>query len=311
MLDFLKPHKVKSETFSLSSGEQVSIQKYFLEFKEWRGAPVQNTYNGKSVIDWNGEPAFAELAVLRLFQSRGWDGVWVDSYGRKYRVGMQGLSEPIDLPAAQAELIESIRQKTGRFGGCWDVVAWKDRTALFLELKREKKDAIQSTQTEWLAAALALGLSPDNFALIEWDIAPQSLEFEYPEDRKFFIDFLAGGDEKRFNEEFSDYFDFRHPAIKRGEFKKTRKQALKNLLDKYGEVCQLRLHPDCSKERIWEPDHIVPLSTNELNKKLRHLERVGDAKVAPQSFGSNHPKNLTLACKRCNAFKKHRLIPGN
>jgi hypothetical protein len=30
--------------------------------------------------------------------------------------------------------------------------------------------------------------------------------------------------------------------------------------------------------------------------------------VPAQNFGSNHPRNITLACKRCNSFKKHRLI---
>lgn len=134
------------------------------------------------------------------------------------------------------------------------------------------------------------------------------MSFEYPEDRDFFCNLLAGGDPVRFEKEFSHYFDFRHPAIKRWEFNKVRKQTLKDLLLKYGEVCQLRIHPDCSKVVIWEPDHVIPLSTNDLNKKLRHMARTGKEKVAPQSFGSNHPDNLTLSCKRCNAFKKHRII---
>jgi 5-methylcytosine-specific restriction endonuclease McrA len=59
---------------------------------------------------------------------------------------------------------------------------------------------------------------------------------------------------------------------------------------------------------IWQLDHLIPLSSNELNKRLRALPRVGKAKVARQSFGSNHADNLILACKRCNAFKKHRLL---
>src|SRR3989344_9240106 len=95
-----------------------------------------------------------------------------------------------------------------------------------------------------------------------------NLDFQYPEDKKFFVDLLAGGDEKRFESEFSNFFDFRQPAIKRREFNKTRKQVLKDLLKKNGEVCQLHLHPDCSKVKIWAPDHIIPLSSNELNKKL-------------------------------------------
>jgi len=31
-------------------------------------------------------------------------------------------------------------------------------------------------------------------------------------------------------------------------------------------------------------------------------------KVKQQSFGSNNMKNFTLACKRCNAFKKNKFF---
>jgi len=134
------------------------------------------------------------------------------------------------------------------------------------------------------------------------------MKFEYPEDRVFFANLLANGDEKKLDEEFSEYFDFRHPAIKRWEFNKVKKKLLDELVLKYDKKCQLRIHPECSQDGKFEPDHIIPLSTNELNKKLRHLVRSSSEKVLAQSFGSNHPKNLTLSCRRCNAFKKHKII---
>ena len=71
MVLFLQPYLAESQIFLLPSGASVPIQKYFLEFKRWKGAPIPNTYNNKAVIDWIGEPVFAELAVLRLFQSHG------------------------------------------------------------------------------------------------------------------------------------------------------------------------------------------------------------------------------------------------
>lgn len=169
-LEFLQPYKVESELFSLSSGDQVSIQKYFLHFNEWKGAPIPNTYNGKAVIDWNGEPVFAELAVLRLFQSNGWDGVWVDSYRRKYRDGLPDVADPVELPEKQRQLINSIRAKTGRHGGCWDVLVWKGDQIMFLELKRKKKDRVQASQDQWLEASLSQGLKSSTFALVEWDL---------------------------------------------------------------------------------------------------------------------------------------------
>lgn len=167
-LGFLQPYIVDGETFSLSSGVSVLIQKYFLTFTPWKGVPIPNTYNGKAVIDWNGEPLFAELAVLRLFQSHGWEGVWVDSYHRKYRIGLPDVAEPVELPEKQKQLIESIRAKTGRSGGCWDVLVWKGEEVLFIELKRQKKDAIQDSQRWWLEASISEGIQSKNFAFLEW-----------------------------------------------------------------------------------------------------------------------------------------------
>ncbi len=134
------------------------------------------------------------------------------------------------------------------------------------------------------------------------------INFEYPEDQEYFANLLANGDVEKLERDFSDFFDFEHPAIKREKFNKIRKKVLKELLEKYGNVCQLKIHPDCSKVEKFEVDHIIPLSSNELNKKLRGMTRFSSEKVERQSFGSNHIKNMVLACKRCNAFKKHKFI---
>jgi 5-methylcytosine-specific restriction endonuclease McrA len=137
------------------------------------------------------------------------------------------------------------------------------------------------------------------------------MQFENPEDQDFFVHLLADGDLEYFNREYSDLFDFQHPAIKRWEFDKTSKKVLRELIEKHKGECQLRIHPECTNNGILEPDHIIPLSSNVLNKELRKMTGTVGAKVEPQSFGSNHPRNLTLACKRCNAFKKHRILTGD
>ena len=174
-LEFLQPYKVDGELFSLSSGADIFIQKYFLTFTPWKGASIANTYNNKPVIDWNGEPVFAELAVLRLFQSHGWEGVWVDSYRRKYRIGLPDVVEPIEIPSKQRDLIESIKAKTGRSGGCWDVFVWKGEDVLFIELKRSKKDNIRDSQVSWLEEGLKSTLKTKDFALLEWNIGQNTL----------------------------------------------------------------------------------------------------------------------------------------
>ena len=126
--------------------------------------------------------------------------------------------------------------------------------------------------------------------------------FENIDDERFFKNLLEiiGGLKK--NELL---FDFRNPSQKRNEFNKISKQMFKKLVKKYGNSCQLRCHDDCGLEAT-EIDHLIPLSSNELNKHLRGMKGRGGKKTPSQSFGSNHISNFVLACKRCNAFKKHR-----
>ncbi|HMP67245.1 MAG TPA: hypothetical protein PKA60_00650 [Candidatus Paceibacterota bacterium] len=134
------------------------------------------------------------------------------------------------------------------------------------------------------------------------------MNFEHSEDERFFADLLTEGDIKKLNTKHGHLFDFRTPQVKRNEFNTLRKKLLQQLILRDGEKCNLCIHPDCSKEPVFECDHIIPLASNELNKTLRQMKRTLFKKVPAQSFGSNHIDNLMIACKRCNAFKKHRII---
>jgi len=166
--DFLQQYLSGNEPFVLSSGVTVQIPKYSLSFKRWGGDPIPNAYR-KPIVEFDGNPLFAELAVLRMFQQNGWDGVWVDSYGKKYRNGLPKVVEPVELPFDKEKIIASIRNESGRFGGCWDVFVWKDDRILFLELK-QKNEPIKDSQRGWLESSLELDYKPDNFALIEWHV---------------------------------------------------------------------------------------------------------------------------------------------
>lgn len=135
--------------------------------------------------------------------------------------------------------------------------------------------------------------------------------FEYPEDRDFFAFLLTDGDIERLEAEYSELFDFTHPAIKREDFGKVSKKVLADLVVKFNGTCQLNIHEDCGKSGVLEPDHIIPLSSNLLNKQLRGMKGLPGLKTKRQSFGSNHPRNLTLACRRCNGYKKNRILDAD
>jgi len=157
-----EPHKMV-----LPSGEAIRVPTRHLSFEPWSGPPISDTYGGKAVLDLNGEPLFPELAILRLLQREGFDGVWVDTYSHRFRQSMapEGCKLP---PWVQAEF-EKIVGEVGNWSGCWDVLAWKADQIFFVESKRKGKDSVRSSQERWLLAALRAGNSADCFLICEWD----------------------------------------------------------------------------------------------------------------------------------------------
>jgi hypothetical protein len=110
------------------------------------------------------------LVILRAFQRSGWDGVWVDTFGGKYRVGYWSDGSEVDLAPEREGLLKSISEESGARGGCWDVLCWKGGVHLFAEAKRRGKDKIRESQHQWLEAALRVGFSPTSFLVVEWSL---------------------------------------------------------------------------------------------------------------------------------------------
>lgn len=127
--------------------------------------------------------------------------------------------------------------------------------------------------------------------------------FEFEEDQKYFEQHF----ESMNGLESNDFlFDFRSPLEKRKEFNSMRGMIFDQLIDAYGVACQLCCHQDCTKTAT-VVDHLMPISTNRLNKELRGMKAVDGKKAPTQSFGSNDIKNFVLSCSRCNAFKQNKI----
>ena len=132
------------------------------------------------------------------------------------------------------------------------------------------------------------------------------IPFEYLEDQKYYEDLLLHETHNNINN-FASMFDFRPPEIKRKEFNKNRKRILEALRQKHGMNCMLKFDC-CDIHSGITVDHLIPISSNKLNKELRNLKPEKGKKVKTQSFGSNHLDNLIIACSNCNNHKKHRIL---
>lgn len=161
--------KLTPTTIENVDGE-LDVPKCVLQFSEWRGEPIKNDYNGKPVVEFNGEPLFAELAILRLYESNGWAGRWVDAWGGRYLTGLPESSKNLPLPKAQEAILRKISAPLGGWKGRWDVFVWNDKNEmLFIELKRRSKDRMRSDQIQWLRSALYTDIPLTNFLIVEWD----------------------------------------------------------------------------------------------------------------------------------------------
>ncbi len=165
---FLMPTTVENMTFP--SGAITQVPKVIIEFDQWAGKKIADTYGGKPIVNFKGKPTFAELAILKLFQRDGWDGVWVDTFRKKYRTEYWPRNE-VEVPEFQFALLQRISEKAGSGKGCWDVFCWNKEDIIFSEVKHKGHDRIRQTQLEWLESAFNCGLIPISFLVVEWSKA--------------------------------------------------------------------------------------------------------------------------------------------
>jgi hypothetical protein len=166
--DVLEP--TSQEVVNIGFNQKICVLKTTPTFTPWIGKPIDDDYNGKQVLDIHGRPAFAELAILWAMQAENWDGVWIDTYRRKYRKGYWGVPPLADLPSAPSKTLEKIYSRVGSRSGAWDVYCWKGKKILFIEAKRMNKDSIRETQRRFLKAGIDVGLTPENYLVVEWNL---------------------------------------------------------------------------------------------------------------------------------------------
>lgn len=158
--------------FSTPNLGVVAVPKASASFRVWSGARLADDYGGKAALDYEGEPLFAELVILRHFQKAGWQGVWIDTYRRRTLVS---LTQEVSLPPERRALLDQIAARAGNNNGCFDVFAWRDDHVAFAESKRSGRDRIRPSQVRWVAAALHVGVPLESLLVVEWSLSHGTL----------------------------------------------------------------------------------------------------------------------------------------
>lgn len=167
--------KVPSELTMLIFGSARNVT----YFPAYHGPYPTRTWR-KPVVGPPDRP-FAELQVVQRLEEEGWRAAWV------YRPGQYLSSwEPrkfVKFPPTASALLERISKRAGKTSGCWDVFAWRNSKPLFIELKRAgSSDTIRDSQVRWKKAAIAEGVDPEAFRLLEWfggDLEGRELKLDF------------------------------------------------------------------------------------------------------------------------------------
>ena len=162
---------VAYEEIELDAKTIARLPKAMPIFRRWHGDPPKDNYGGKPILDVDGQPGFAELEILRLFKTANWHGVWIDTFKKLTRTGMDTFTS---LPPEQDHLLELIYSTSGTRSGCFDIFCWNNCEILFAEAKRKGHDRIRSTQIKWLNAALKIGIPIESLLVVEWEIKAES-----------------------------------------------------------------------------------------------------------------------------------------
>jgi hypothetical protein len=144
------------------------VRTVFARFSPWTGQPLDDDYGGKPVLNLADAPLFAELVVLKHFREAGWDGVWVDAFRRRLRVGWP--DEAPAMPPQPRKVFEAIFDANGGLSGFFDLFLWRGTEYLLVELKRRGHDAIRDSQRRFIDIALRQGLPAEAFLIVEWEV---------------------------------------------------------------------------------------------------------------------------------------------
>jgi len=164
----------------MPSGDQVT--RYTARFKSWSGPDVEDTWNGKATLDFNGEPQWGEFAVL-LSLANGWNGYAVEVYNGLHFWKTSPFHPPdrrltLEPPEKFRAFLDNAAMENGNnqrpnFAGCWDLLAWKGDEFRFIEVKRYRKDKFRDTQYKWFESARRAGIPVNSFVVVEWVIEPE------------------------------------------------------------------------------------------------------------------------------------------
>lgn len=172
----------KNRIYKFKNGElSLPTSNYSFIFQE-KNALTNNL--GKILVNFDGKPMFAELAIRQILDNNGFDARWVatpsrlpenmlyltDWVDKGKRFDDNQITVPLNYECQrEMEHIKQIRGDGQTYKGCWDIVAWKNQKIHFIETKHKGKDRPNKNQKSWYLAARKVNIPKENLLVVEWE----------------------------------------------------------------------------------------------------------------------------------------------
>ena len=158
-----------------AAGQLVYVRTQDWALEGWAGEDPPDlamTWGRKPKFAVNGSRSCAELAILDHLRAGGWDGVWVNAFGRELRTrwfpapAVRTLAE-VGAPRWAAAVFDDLHAANGgSLAGFFDVFAWREPGQVGFYEAKVGPDRIKPTQLRFLEVALRLrGL--EDFTIVE------------------------------------------------------------------------------------------------------------------------------------------------
>ena len=145
----------RKEKYLFEKGKKLSIRTPFKIGKTYLTKPV--------VLDSEKNGVWAELALLLIYKKEGYNGIWLDTFHKRFWSSREKLKEFDSLPQKIRNILGSKR------GGLWDLIVWKGDKIKFIESKHLLKDKIRTNQIKFMNSLLKMGFDKEDFIVAEWD----------------------------------------------------------------------------------------------------------------------------------------------
>lgn len=117
-----------------------------------------------------GAPFYPELLVVRLLERAGWGAAWRKTWnGVSY---WRDVNERVEPGRLAMSIVEQITRQAG-YEGSWDIVAWRDRELRLLTSRPAGGQRVSAYMSDWLGAAMGMGVPAGCFAVVEHDAPPK------------------------------------------------------------------------------------------------------------------------------------------